>query len=201
MRKFLESKGVLVKKDYFPDEPKAWLVDAFEDHGISGPDPNSPHVCLTQTFKGKWNKEIVEILTMAFILAVKQGQYKPVQHIWPQMGEDKVRKRCQNKLYCTQYICWRCGKPKLDKLNRMHQRWQKVCLLIGTLHELLTFCRHITEGGEYMSKTVIETLRHGRVWDYFLMLSALRALVTMRLMMIQNMRTQTRASRQSGVLI
>jgi len=81
MQKSLESKGVLVKKDYFPDEPKARLVDVFKDHGILGPDPNSPHVCLMQTFKGKWNKEVVEILTMAFILAVKQGQYKPVQHI------------------------------------------------------------------------------------------------------------------------
>jgi hypothetical protein len=44
MRKFLESKGVLAKKDYFPDEPEARLVNAFEDHGIMGPDPNSPHV-------------------------------------------------------------------------------------------------------------------------------------------------------------
>jgi len=122
MQKFLESKGVLAKKDYFPDEPEARLVNAFEDHGIMGPDPNSPHVCLTQTFKGKWNKEVVEILTVAFILVVKQGQYKPVQHIWPQIGEDKVRKRCQNKLYRMQYICQRRGKPELDKLNRMHQR-------------------------------------------------------------------------------
>ena len=78
MRKFLESKGVLAKKDYFPDEPEARLVDAFEDHGIMGPDPNSPRVCLTQTFKGKWNKEVVEILTAAFISAVKHGKYKPV---------------------------------------------------------------------------------------------------------------------------
>jgi len=35
-----------------------------------------------------------------------------------------------------------------------------------------------------MSETVIETLRHGRVWDYFLMLLALGALATMRLTMI-----------------
>jgi hypothetical protein len=78
MRKFLESKGVLVKKDYFPNEPEVRLVDAFEDHGIMGLDPNSPHVCLMQTFKGKWNKEVVEILTAAFILAVKHRKYKPV---------------------------------------------------------------------------------------------------------------------------
>jgi hypothetical protein len=201
MRKFLESKGVLAKKDYFPDDPEARLVDAFEDHGIMGPDPNSPRVCLTQTFKGKWNKEVVEILTAAFILAVKQGQYKPVQHIWPQMGEDEVRKRCQHKLYRTQCICRRRGKPVSDKLNRMYRRRQEVCLLIGTSHELLTFRRRTTEGGEYMSETVIETLRHGRAWDYCLMLSAHGVLATMRLTMIRNMRTQTRASRQSGVLI
>jgi hypothetical protein len=78
MRKFLKSKGVLAKKDYFPDKPEARLVDAFEDHGIMGPDPNSPCVCLMQTFKGKWNKEVVEILTAAFISAVKHGKYKPV---------------------------------------------------------------------------------------------------------------------------
>ena len=120
MQKFLESKGVLVKKDYFPDEPKARLVNVFEDHGIMGPDPNSPRVCLMQTFKGKWNKEVVEILTAAFILAVKEGRYKPVQHIWPQMGEDKVRKKCWHKLYRMQYICWGRGKPKSNKLNRMY---------------------------------------------------------------------------------
>ena len=184
MQKFLESKGVLAKKDYFPDEPKARLVNAFEDHGIMGPDPNSPRVCLMQTFKGKWNKEVVKILTAAFILAVKEGRYKPVQHIWPQMGEDKVRKKCWHKLYRMQYICWGRGKPKSNKLNRMYQRRQEVCILINTSHELLTFYRCITEGGEYMSETVIETLRHGRVWDYFLMLLALGALATMRLTMI-----------------
>lgn len=201
MRKFLESKGVLAKKDYFPDEPEARLVDAFEDHGIMGPDPNSPRVCLTQTFKGKWNKEVVEILTAVFISVVKHRKYKPVQHIWPQIGEDEVRKRCQHKLYRTQYICRRRGKPESDKLNRIRQRRQEVCLPIGTSHELLTFRRRTTEGGEYMSSTVIETLSHGRVWDYCLMLSALGVLATMRLTMIRNMRTQTRASRQSGVLI
>jgi hypothetical protein len=184
MWKFLESKGALAKKDYFPDEPKARLVDAFEDHGIMGLDPNSPHVCLTQTFKGKWNKEVVEILTAVFISAVKHGKYKPVQHIWPQIGEDEVRKRCQHKLYCMQYICWRCRKPESNKLNRIRQRWQEVCLSISTSHELLTFHRYTTEGGEYMSSTVIETLSHGRVWDYCLMLLALRVLATMRLMMI-----------------
>src|SRR5216683_727928 len=91
MRKFLESKGVLAKTDYFPDEPEARLVNVFEDHGIMGPDPNSPHVCLTWTFKGKWNKEVVEILTAAFILAVKEGRYKPVQYIWPQMEQDVLK--------------------------------------------------------------------------------------------------------------
>jgi hypothetical protein len=33
---------------------------------------------------------MVEILTVAFISAVKQGEYGFVQHIWPQMIEDEV---------------------------------------------------------------------------------------------------------------
>ena len=137
MRKFLEKKGVLACKDYFPDEPKEQHVKIFRDHGAIGPDPNVPHVSLRQTFNGKWNKEIVDILTAAFISAVKQGTYKPVQHTWPQMKEARVRKKCQSKLYCTQCICWTCREHphlELDKVNQMHQRWQEVCLL----------CCHIT---------------------------------------------------------
>jgi hypothetical protein len=130
MRKFLESKGALASKDYLPDEPEKRLVDAFEEYGIIGPSPSAPRVCLTQTFKEKWNKEVVEILTAEFISAVKRGTYKPVQHTWLQMTEDKVRKRCQNKLYRTQYICRTHGKrPRADsdKINRMYQRRQEVC--------------------------------------------------------------------------
>ena len=52
-----------------------------------------------------------------------------------------------------------------------------------------------------MSSTVIETLSHGRVWDYCLMLLALGVLATMRLTMIRNTQTQTHTSRQSGMLI
>jgi hypothetical protein len=63
-----------------------------------------------QTFKGTWNKEVVEILTAAFISAVKQGACRYVQDTWPQMVEGKVRKRCQRKLYHTQYICWTCSQ-------------------------------------------------------------------------------------------
>jgi hypothetical protein len=132
MRKFLEKKGVLACKDYFPDEPEERHVRIFGDHGAIGPDPNAPRVSLRQTFNGKWNKEIVDILTAAFISAVKQGTYKPVQHTWPQMKEARVRKKCQSKLYRTQRICrTRRERPRLelDKVNRMHQRRQEVCLL------------------------------------------------------------------------
>jgi len=129
MWKFLESKGVLVEKSYFSDEPEARLVDAFEDHGISGPDPNSPCVCLTQTFKGKWNKEVVELLTTGFITAIEKGMYQPVKIDWPQMMQDDVRKRCQAKLYRTQYLCQKRAWAESDKVNCMYQRQQDVCLL------------------------------------------------------------------------
>ncbi|KAI0245989.1 hypothetical protein BJV78DRAFT_1158228 [Lactifluus subvellereus] len=46
MCKFLERKGVLACKNYFPDEPGEQLVKAFEDHDVIGPDPNAPHVSL-----------------------------------------------------------------------------------------------------------------------------------------------------------
>ncbi len=137
MRKFLESKGVLATKDYIPDAPEQRLVLAFEDHGIMGPDPNAPRICLTQTFKGMWNKQVVEILTVAFISAVKQGAYGHIRHTWPQMTEGEVRKRCQRKLYRTQYICRTCNqRPQgmSDKVNRMHQRRQEVYLVIRTLN-------------------------------------------------------------------
>lgn len=131
MRKFLESRGVLASKDYLPDEPEGRLVDEFEEYGIVGPSSIAPRVCLTQTFKGKWNKEVVEMLTVEFISTVKRGTYNPVQHTWLQMTEDKVRQRCQRKLYRTQYICRTHGKrPRAnsDKMNRMYQRRQEVCL-------------------------------------------------------------------------
>jgi hypothetical protein len=137
MRKFLERKGGLARKNYFPDEPGEQLVKAFEDHGVIGPDPNAPRVSLRQTFNGKWNKQVVEMLTAAFVSAVKQGTYKPVQPVWPQMRDDRVRKRCQSKLYRTQYICRiRRERSHLesDKVDRMRQRRQEVCVL----------CRHTT---------------------------------------------------------
>lgn len=132
MRKFLQTKGVLATKGYFPDEPEQRLVDAFEEHGVAGPGPNSPRVCLTQTFKGKWNKEVVELLTAGFITAVQNGAYLPVQMTWPQMTQGNVRKRCQDKLYRAQYLCrTRRERPQADsdKVNRMYQRRQEVCLL------------------------------------------------------------------------
>lgn len=134
MRKFLESTGVLATKGYLPDSPEDGQVKAYEVHGLLGPDASAPRVCLKQTFKGKWNKEVVEVLAMKFILAVKEGIYEPVQHTWPQMNEDKVRKRCQSKLYRTQRICLKPKKnPDSDKVNRMHQRRQEVrALLVGT---------------------------------------------------------------------
>jgi hypothetical protein len=134
MRKFLESKGVLATKDCLPDGPDEVRVRAYEEHGVLGPDPSAPRVSLKQTFKGKWNKEVVEILTRRFILEVKQGTYQPVQHTWTQMKEDKVRKRCQSKLYRTQRICLKPKKgPESDKINRMYQRRQEVSLLVGTV--------------------------------------------------------------------
>ena len=129
MRKFLESRGVLATKNYIPSAPEERIVRAFEDHGIMGPDPNAPRVCLTQTFKKPWNKQVVEMLTVAFISVVKQGGYEYVQHTWPQMKEVEVRKRCQRKLYRTQYTCrTHDQRPQAtsDKVNRMHQRRQEV---------------------------------------------------------------------------
>ena len=158
MRKFLERKGVLATKNYIPRAPDEQLVRVFEDHGIVGPDPNTPRVCLTQTFKKPWNKQVVEMLTVAFISAVKQGEYGFVQHTWPQMTEDEVRKRCQRKLYRTQYICrTHDQRPRAtaDKVNRMHQRRQEVYLIIGTLDEILTFRRRTTEEGKYMRSTPV----------------------------------------------
>jgi len=154
MRKFLESKGVRASNNHYPNEPEDRLVNAFEDHGVMGPDVDAPRVCLRQTFKGKWNKEVVEMLTTAFISAVKRGEYKPVQHTWPQMREENVRKRCQSKLYRTQYICrkrMKCRRDESDKVNRMHQRRQEVSLLICTQHELLTLGRRTIEGENFMT--------------------------------------------------
>src|SRR6266404_7362209 len=123
MHKFLESKGVLATKDYFPEVPDEGQVKAYKEHGVAGPDPSAPHICLEQTFKGKWNKEVVEILTTKFIWEVEQGIHRPVQHTQVQMKEDNVRKRCQNKLYRTQRTCLKPQKgPESDKINRMYQR-------------------------------------------------------------------------------
>jgi hypothetical protein len=130
MRKFLESEGVLPTKDYTPDEPGQVQLKTYEEVGLMGPDYSAPRVCLTQTFKEKWNKEVVEILTTKFISAVKQGTYKPVQHTWSEMDEDSVRKRCQTKLYRMQHT--RLKGAKADKINRKYQRRQEVCLLVGT---------------------------------------------------------------------
>lgn len=139
MRKFLDNKGALARRDFFPDEPDKRMVDAFEQYGVGGPNPDAPRVSLTQTFKGKWNKEVVDLLTTAFITDVKKGAYQPVQHNWTQMTEDNVRKRCQSKLYRTQYICRTGKRPYTDKVARMYQRRQEVCLLIGASHLSLTF--------------------------------------------------------------
>ncbi|KAH8977147.1 hypothetical protein EDB86DRAFT_3093060 [Lactarius hatsudake] len=116
MRKFLESMGTLAKKDYFSDPPDEGIVKAYEEHGLLGPDPSAPRVCLKQTFKGKWNKEVVDILTTKFISAVKLGTYKSVQHTWPQMTED--------------------NSPELDKINRMHQRRQETYYRRRKIHAL-----------------------------------------------------------------
>ena len=142
MRKFLKSKGVLVKGDYFPIAPEDRLVDAFKSHGIGGPDLNAPRVCVTRSFRGKWNKEVVEILMVGFILEVKVGTYEHIQHTWSQMTEDDVRKRCQKRLYRVHYMCRKRGmhsRSESDKINRMQQRRQDVGSYqhFLTLHEFL----------------------------------------------------------------
>jgi hypothetical protein len=161
MRKFLESKGAVVKRDYVPNVPEDRVVDAFESHSIGGPDSNAPRISPMRTFRGKWNKEVVEMLTAGFILEVKQGTYQCIQVTWPQMTEDKVRKRCQNKLYRTGYICRTRGmhsRSESDKVNRMNQRRQDV----GSYQDLIfnphisqianiPLCRHTSEGGESMN--------------------------------------------------
>lgn len=129
MRDFLDLKGVRASNNYYPDPPDKELVKAFEEHGLIGPSPDAPRVCLTQDFGGKWNKAVLEILTTAFISAVKQGKYKSVVPTWPQMQMEEVRKRCKIKLYSTQYKCIKRPKgPAFDKLNRMYSRRQDVCL-------------------------------------------------------------------------
>ena len=141
MRKFLESKGVLPTFNYTPNDPDERQVRAYEEFGLPGPDPSAPRVSLQQTFKGKWNKEVVEILTTKFIAAVKLGTYSPVLHTWSQMEEDNVRKRCQNKLYRMQRACLKPDKgPKLDKINWMNQRRQEVCLLVALICEITNIC-------------------------------------------------------------
>src|SRR5258708_37927976 len=129
MRGFLDEKGICAVKGYYPEPPQEHLVKAFEDHNLMGPDPNAPRVCLTENLGGKWNMAVLEMLTTAFISAVKQGKYKPIEHTWPQMQEEEVRKRCETKLYLTQHTCITCLKgPVSDKLNRMHLRRQDMCL-------------------------------------------------------------------------
>jgi hypothetical protein len=203
MRKFLESMGVLATKDYFPEDPDEGRVKAYEEHGLVGPNPSAPRICLNQTFKGKWNKEVVEILTTRFILAVKQGTYKPIQQTWLQIEEDNVRKKCQSKLYRTQRICMKPRKgPESDKINRMYQRRQEVRVLSFTPCRLLTSStRRTTEEGRSTTQTITGTQKYGPMSGYYLTLSALWVLVTMRPTMIRNTETPTHASRVSGVLI
>ncbi len=129
MRNFLDQKGVRAKDKYYPEPPTDDVVRAYEEHNVMGPNPDAPRLCLTQNLGGKWNKAVLEILTTAFISAVKNGKHKPVEHTWPQMQEVKVRKRFQNKLYLTQHECIKRAKgPAVDKLNRMYSRRQEVRL-------------------------------------------------------------------------
>ncbi len=120
MRGFLDQKGVRAMNGYYPEPPQEDIVEAYEEHGLMGPNPDAPRVCLMENLGGKWNKAVLEMLTTAFISAVKQGNYKPVEHTWPQMQEEVVRKRCQIKLYSTQRMCITHKHhkgPALDKLS------------------------------------------------------------------------------------
>ena len=144
---FLESKGALARKNCFPDEPEDERVMAYEEHGLMGPDLDAPRISLKQTFKAKWNKEVVEILTTQFVLAIKQGIYNSVESTWSQMNVENVRKRCHSKLYRSQKICLKRRKdPESDKINRRKQRRQEVKnFSLGEARRSLTVSRRTTE--------------------------------------------------------
>ena len=139
MRSFLYQKGVRAVDKYYPEPPGENDVREYENYNGTGPNPDAPRLCLTQTFGGKWNKAVLEMLTTGFILAVKTGKHKPIEHSWPQMQEEEVRKRLKDKLYATQRKCNNCPKsPESDRLNRMHTRRQEVCLLLLDHRTILT---------------------------------------------------------------
>ncbi|KAH9035457.1 hypothetical protein EDB83DRAFT_2318758 [Lactarius deliciosus] len=137
MCKFLESMGVLAKKNYFPDLPDKGIVKAYKEHGLLGPDPSTPCICLKQMFKGKWNKEVVDLLTTKFILAVKLGTYKPVQHTWPQMTEDKTYYR-RRKIHALNHHrnpeAWNSIMLLLNALGTLAQIWASVKSYLASLH-------------------------------------------------------------------
>jgi hypothetical protein len=131
MRGFLDQKGVRALKGYYPEPPNEESVRAYEEYDLIGPNLDAPRVCLTQNLGGKWNTAVLEILTTAFISAVKQGKCKPVEHTWSQMQQEAVRKRCKTKLYSTQRKCiTRPMGAASDKLNRMYSRRQDVSLCV-----------------------------------------------------------------------
>lgn len=156
MRNFLDQKGVRVVDNYYPEPPGENDVRGFENHNGTGPNPDAPRLCLTQTFGGKWNKAVLEMLTTGFILAVKTGKHKPVEHSWPQLQQEEVRKRLKTKLYDTQSKCKNRPKgPESDRLNRMRTRRQQVCLL------LLDHCTILTSADVFQKE---EDLRGKLQW-------------------------------------
>ncbi|KAN0136800.1 hypothetical protein V8E53_005241 [Lactarius tabidus] len=84
---------------------------------------------LVDTFKGKWNKEVVDILTTKFILAVKQGVYKHIQPTWLQMKENSIR-----------LTRWINGGKRWKIYNSNYHRdpgaWTSIRLLLDTLGTL-----------------------------------------------------------------
>lgn len=176
MRDFLDQKGVCPSKNNFPEPPEEDRVRAYE-LGLIGSDPDVPRVCLTQTLGGKWNSAVLEILTTGFISAVKDGKHRPVEHTWPQMQEEVVRKRCQRKLYLIQRKCITRRGPAFDKLNRMYSRRQEVCLLLDHC-AILTFRRRTLEGERYTRQIskgpeqIMAMTSHGTASGFCLMLLA-----------------------------
>ena len=92
MQNFLDQKGVHVIDNYYPKPSGENDIRGFENHNGTGFNPDAFHLCLMQTFGGKWNKVVLEMLTTGFILAVKMGKHKHVKHSWLQLQQEEVQK-------------------------------------------------------------------------------------------------------------
>lgn len=98
MQSFLEQKGVCLLNGNFSKCPREEHVWEYE-LGLIRPNLNAPHICLMQNLEGKWNKAIINILTIGFICAVNDGKHRLIEHTWLQMQQKPVKKRFKEKLY------------------------------------------------------------------------------------------------------